>query len=154
MVNCIFVNIPKHISCQVFVRGNVSHWFLNTFQFVFNNPFLPGVILLMGLLAVQISEPSLIQFEYLRLQLYINNVGQGQTGKRQNSPLFSFINGIKTKYLLFTIDQTEYRIPLQLHPSPPVSKNLLLYQVRHVQGKDCHFWGKPEGQSYQVECRP
>ena len=62
----------------------------------------------MGLLAVQISGPSLIQFEYLRLQLYINNVGQGQTGKRQNSPLFSFINGIKTKYLLYTIDKTEY----------------------------------------------
>ena len=87
-VNCIFVNIPKHISCQFFVQTNVSHWFLNTFQFVFNNPFFPGVILLMGPLSGQISEPSLIQFEYLRLQLYINNVGQGQTGKRQTPRYF------------------------------------------------------------------
>ena len=62
LVNCIFVNIPKHISCQVFVQRNVSHWFLNTFQFVLNNPFLPGVILLMAPLSGQISEPSLIQY--------------------------------------------------------------------------------------------
>ena len=82
LVNCIFVNIPKHISCQVFVQRNVSHWFLNTFQFVLNNPFLPGVILLMGPLSGQISEPSLIQYEYLRLQLSINNAGQGR-GDRQ-----------------------------------------------------------------------
>ena len=100
LVNCIFVNIPKHISCQLFVWSNVSHWFLNTFQFVFNNPFLSGVILLMGPPLRPISEPSLIQYEYLRLQLYINNVGQGQTGKRQTPRYFVLSMESKTKYLL------------------------------------------------------
>ena len=128
LVNCVFVNIPKHISCQLFIQTNVSHWFLNTFQFVFNNPFLPGVILLMGPLSDQISEPSLIQYEYLRLQLYINNVGQGQA--KDKLPVIMFyqwsLNQIFSIIILqlSTRQRREYKIPHSSNPplaDPPAS---------------------------------
>ena len=52
----------------------------------------------MGPLAVQISEPSLIQFEYLRLQLYINNAGQDRDRQAKDElPVMYFVLSMESK---------------------------------------------------------